>query len=495
MVDEDRIADWVSRINQCELASLATTVQSVQRVVGDERSSFHQLSQVVLKDSALSAKLLKIANSPAYAVCAEPVTTVTRATSLLGFDTVRSVCITSRLLDALLGEEKLAPAVAERMLNRIAASLHAAIQARMMMRGAHSRIREEVFLGALLDQIGESAFWSLGQPEVVALEEELSRPGCMKATAIRAAVGGSFADLSAALVRSWGLAEAVELSGATGGRPEARAIRLANELAEIVAVDGWQPSQLQHVYAQMAVLMNVAEEDAAHLARSCGKEAQELSACFGAGLLARRMVKRAEAAAVSVEPAHPAPAPPAAADTAPAGRSRGNADVQARALHELAAMPTSQTDTSTVLQLAMDGVHAGIGMDRTITALLNPERTLLQTRLWLGSGGQEWSNAFRFDVVPGKNIFHECLTQLGCYRFNSAAQGSLLRLVPRELLQFCEGRDFLLGPIAVGARAIGVIYADRTPSGRAISEQDFTIFRELSLQLRNSLARLTLRGA
>ncbi|MBK8993837.1 MAG: HDOD domain-containing protein [Gammaproteobacteria bacterium] len=149
-MDEERIAGWVARINRSALGTLGATVRELQRVVGDQRSSFAQLSEVVLRDAALSARLLKIANSPAYAVSAEAVTTVARAATLLGFDTVRSICITSRLLDTLIGAGGLAPDVAGRLLDRIAITLHAATQARMMMGGAAERTREEVFLAAVL---------------------------------------------------------------------------------------------------------------------------------------------------------------------------------------------------------------------------------------------------------------------------------------------------------------------------------------------------------
>ena len=176
-MDEERIAGWVARINHSALGTLGATVRELQRVVGDQRSSFAQLSEVVQRDAALSARLLKIANSPAYVVSAELVTTVARAATLLGFDTVRSICITSRLLDTLLGAGGLAPDVAGRLLDRIAITLHAATQARMMMGGAAESTREEVFLAAVLGGIGESAFWSLPDPEVAALHETLSARG------------------------------------------------------------------------------------------------------------------------------------------------------------------------------------------------------------------------------------------------------------------------------------------------------------------------------
>ena len=51
-MDEERIAGWVARINRTELATLNATVQGVQRVIGDRRSSFAQLSEVLLRDAA-----------------------------------------------------------------------------------------------------------------------------------------------------------------------------------------------------------------------------------------------------------------------------------------------------------------------------------------------------------------------------------------------------------------------------------------------------------
>jgi HD-like signal output (HDOD) protein len=485
-MDEEQIAGWVARINCSELAALSATVQEVQRVIGDQRSSVAQLSDVVLRDAALSARLLKISNSPAYAVSTEPVTTVTRAATLLGFDAVRSICITSRLLDTLLGAGGLAPGVADRMLDRIATALHAATQARMMMGGAAERSREEVFLAAVLGGIGESAFWSLPDPEVTQLHATLSAPGCTHAAAIQDAVGGSFAELSAALLRSWGLGAAVDLADTNGDERAERALRLAGDLAGQVAADGWRPRNLEQLFQHIAILMNLTEEDAAHRVRDCARQAQELAACFGAGVLAQRMIKSADT-------------PPAAGASGPAPEKAlpagPDAARQAQALDDLAACADRGADINALLQVAMDGVHEGIGMDRTIAALLSPDRASLQTRLWRGNGGREWSTAFRFEVPEGRNILRECVTGLAHSRYDAAAPGTLHRLVPRELRRFAQGHDFVLAPIAVGSRAIGVLYADRSPSGRAIGEEDFAALRRLSQQLGRSLLRLTQRSA
>ena len=86
------VEDWITRINQRELAALAAIVQRVQSLVGDEDSSAAQLSEVLRLDPSLSSKILRIANSPTYLVSPDPVTTLTRATTLIGFDAIANIC-------------------------------------------------------------------------------------------------------------------------------------------------------------------------------------------------------------------------------------------------------------------------------------------------------------------------------------------------------------------------------------------------------------------
>ncbi|MBK8993836.1 MAG: hypothetical protein IPM40_20325 [Gammaproteobacteria bacterium] len=291
---------------------------------------------------------------------------------------------------------------------------------------------------------------------MAALHATLSARDGAHTAAIHDVVGGSFAALSAALLRSWGWP--------TPCTPPARTARSAPhvrctgvELAGRIAADGLRPRNLEPLFRQIAILMNLTEEDAAHRVRDCARQAQELATCFGAGVLSQRMIGCAGTAP-------PAPATSAPA-TAAAPRGRPDATRQAQALEELAACAEGGADINAVLQVAMDGVQEGIGMDRTIAALLSPDRGALQTRLWRGNGGREWSTLFRFEVPTGRNIFRECVSGLAHFHFDAALPGTLHGLVPRELRRFAQGHDFVLAPIAVGSRAIGGALCRPQPFG------------------------------
>src|SRR5262245_16354957 len=91
--DQLRIGHWIERINQRDLAAMSKTVQRVQAVVGDDNSSLQSLTEALQSDPALSAKILRVSNSPTYLTAPDPVTTVSRAATVIGFDAIRNICI------------------------------------------------------------------------------------------------------------------------------------------------------------------------------------------------------------------------------------------------------------------------------------------------------------------------------------------------------------------------------------------------------------------
>ncbi len=89
-------------------------------------------------------------------------TTVSRASVVLGLTRIKNVCITAKLLNSLLKNQKLTPGVYERLLKLMAQSFHAGMIAKLMMQSYEEDVQEETFIAALLNRFGESAFWSMG---------------------------------------------------------------------------------------------------------------------------------------------------------------------------------------------------------------------------------------------------------------------------------------------------------------------------------------------
>jgi HD-like signal output (HDOD) protein len=80
------------------LPALPETIEEVRTAMNDTRSSAADVARVIARDPALSAKLLSLANSPAYGF-SHKVDTVEAATTLLGLREIYSVVLSSAVID------------------------------------------------------------------------------------------------------------------------------------------------------------------------------------------------------------------------------------------------------------------------------------------------------------------------------------------------------------------------------------------------------------
>lgn len=145
---------WVDRLNQSELPALASVVKDLQRLAVHEHASVQQLADVLLRDASLTSKVLRVGNSSYYNPSQETIKTISRAIVMIGFENVRLISLSVTLIDSLLER-----APREQLLELLARSFHAAVQARNIAGYVLSRHEEEVFIAALLYNVGELAFW------------------------------------------------------------------------------------------------------------------------------------------------------------------------------------------------------------------------------------------------------------------------------------------------------------------------------------------------
>ncbi|MCB2230703.1 HDOD domain-containing protein [bacterium] len=131
-----------------ELLSLPQTLAEVIRVTRKEDFSAGQLAEVLMRDPALTAKILRIVNSPFYGMTRE-VTSMTQAVVTLGTRQVTALALSSSVysITAKWGT----------VVDRVRFwrhSLEVAIGARMIAEAISYRNWEELFVAGLLHDIG-----------------------------------------------------------------------------------------------------------------------------------------------------------------------------------------------------------------------------------------------------------------------------------------------------------------------------------------------------
>jgi len=136
--------------NLGDLPPLPQVAAQVLRLAADPDSTTQELQRVISTDQALSAQILKIANSAMFGMVRE-VKTLTQAIMTLGFSTIKSVAIASSARNLY---NRGGTGLQERLLWEHA--LITALSARAYARAFRSPRLEEAFLGGLMHDIGKS---------------------------------------------------------------------------------------------------------------------------------------------------------------------------------------------------------------------------------------------------------------------------------------------------------------------------------------------------
>lgn len=96
------LGQWIKRVAELEMPIFGRTLESVLSVAHNEDSTVSELARVVLQDSAMTARVLKLVNSSLYNPTSEPISTISRAILMLGFDNARDWSLSVALIDSFV---------------------------------------------------------------------------------------------------------------------------------------------------------------------------------------------------------------------------------------------------------------------------------------------------------------------------------------------------------------------------------------------------------
>jgi len=460
------------------MPALASTVRKMEAMTQDENSSLAELGQSVLHDHALTSRILRVANSVSFNLSDTQITTVSRAAVILGFKAIRNICITSKLLENMLKKQKLSEPVYERVLALMARSFHAGMLAKMMTRDRSADEQEEVFIAALLQNVGESAFWSRGGEMTELLDEKLAVSDRSIEEIVRETLGASFHELNCGLAKSWELGDVLLESMETSHSedPLIQAVNLADELSTALAENDENSQAVKQLVTKAGELMGVEADDAQDAIHQWTEETFSLANAFGASEIKqfisatgnkKQKPKKKRAGVTKSEEQ---------VEQKPSRFAQPDESVQTQILQELVLMATNREsdkkpDFHVIMNTALEGIYRGMGMDRAMVLLVDKQHTFLSPRLVSGEDGEVLKEKFSVSCTCINNFSKALKEQQGCFVLD--AQDDFLA---DNLKPFTPATGFMLAPLRLAGKSIGLFYADRSHSGRKIEQPEFVAF-------------------
>jgi HD-like signal output (HDOD) protein len=455
---------WVDKLSQTEMPVLSAVLRQLNRLTGDDDTEINQLAEVILKDPHLTTQILKIANSVQYNPANTGISTISRAIVLLGFRGVRSLCVSLMVIDSLLGKEP-----RERLLQAMAKAFHAAVEARAIYRKIDDKHVEEVFIAALLQNLGEMAFWAYGGQAADKLDDELK--DCLIASAdlssnsiIEKELGISFKNLTKELGKAWNLGDTLieSLSSASKVSPKAQAVRLGEAISRLDPSDQQAKTQL---IKRVAAFTGESISDTRKLLNDAAESSASVALEYGASqvchLMPREKKKEKPRESTQVLTSDP--------------------QLQLKILRDLANSLSEKVDVNTVFQMALEGMHRGIGLERVVLAFFLKDQ--IKAKYVLGQFTEGWREKFNFEVKEGaRNIFADSMLKPQPVWLDEQYLKTRSSWYSEEILSLMGKQPSFIGILRVNRRNAALFYADRGHTKESLDKDQFDAFKHFLSQ-------------
>jgi HD-like signal output (HDOD) protein len=454
---------WVDLIANSELPAITSTARMLDKFSNDDKSSLPKLSEAILHDQGLSSCLLKVANNIQH-ISINKVTTVSRASVVLGIQTVKNICLTSKLVSSLLASKNLDINVYEQLTQLMANSFYAGMLAKMMVPNYSEEVQEEVYLAAMLYRIGESAFWSAGGDVAKKLaNHEANSPQDFEQYC-RQEMGINFTELSKGLAGTWSLSDLLikALDQPTTRTDEVKVIYFADKLSTIIAKPEGCEEDYNHLLKEIANIVGISVRQLTVRIEHTRKQAEKLLTSYGAEILTERINSL-----------------PTVEDFKSIGGEFDNKEVVSKekallnGFMKLTKLIQNSKDFNEYLQLTLENLALTFAFDRSSFLMLVDDRARVKSRLVVNKSALEDISKINIGIEHSDNVIARVISTDTAALINNHQEIRWRDLITQEICELIEEGVIAFVPVKIGGKVIGVICLQFINPQQKIGTQDF----------------------
>ena len=483
-----------------EMFALGASIARVVEMASSDDQGTHDLAYYVVSDPALTQRILRLSNTIQYRTPGgTPVTTISRAISLLGFDNVKTTALAMLLVDALASGEH---AGSVRM--ELEAALCASLVGREMARHSFYQGAEEAAICALFKNIGPLLVASHEHDRYREIGALVLGGKHTVGQASQMILGASYDALSQAVLAEWKIPDVIVRAQAA----------LPPGSVKVAANRGEWMRQVAAFGLDVARLLAKTHEPAD------SKEAQALLARYGDALDLDRARMLELMAAVQggmrglMESMNLQPAPKSEAQdggtglpnvlqlatldageeeqegTHPSGKPKNARDLLLAGVQDVTQMRASGSKVNDVVLAVLETLYGALGFRFATVCLKDAKSGQYRARVVLGEDSGRKQAGFAFPAASSRDLFHLAMENDADLMISDASSPKIRDLLPewhRKLLP--DACSFIVLPLVVGKAQLGFFYADRActaPEG--VPPDETAMIRALKRQVLAALA-------
>ncbi|MEW8404149.1 MAG: HDOD domain-containing protein [Candidatus Thiodiazotropha taylori] len=494
-----------------DFPALSQSVRSINAMSDVSDRSVNQMAGVIVKDFALTNKILKVVNSAYYGRFSGHIGTVSRAVVVLGTQAIRSLAASLIFFDHIENKQQ-----ADYLRELVSSALFRATLAQNVADEIDQQEAEEYFLTGLLSDLGKVlvAFYLPEESKEIErlIEVEKKEPVSVQHTVL----GVSFETIGIEIAKQWNFPKPLtdSLKSWQGdhspvNRTEKRRLvsLFADEAMKVIVENGSDDkAALDDLTKKYSKSLKLGSKKVAKLTKQSVEDFQELAEAIatdvsssfvkklkdGQETPAKGSAKKREKTGTitqdgldntqildestqtldekSVEQAVPS-----------------EEDTEALlmdGLQEVTGMLVGDHSVSEIFNVVLETMYRAVGFKRVILALLNPKQGEMVGRLGFGDSADEFTKAFHFSTKYRVDVFHGAMKNAVDVYIADATEKKIQGDIPDWYKKISKAGSFLIFPIVVNKRAVGLIYADHAkPHGLAIDKKRLNLLKSLRNQI------------
>lgn len=487
--------------NDSEFPALSSTISEINKIVASQSESTSKLTKTILQDVALTNRLLKLVNTVSYGQFGGKINTISKAVVILGFETVRNVAMTLILLEFLQNKSQAAS-----LRDEVIGSFFAGLVASRLSPGRNVRDSEEAMICAMFQNLGKllATFYFFDEYQEIS---QLVAQGVPENKAAHQVLGISFNDLGQGIARHWNFPDRL-LAGmqSLAGERIRKAhneldnlnitVNLANELCRVAASSktSEKAKALKQLTDRFSSGISVDEKQ---LAQALNEGLQEIA--IRAGILnlptsqspLLKTVAEWTGSAVEAPTTSPeevlhgiTPLDQAVEQASAAENSRQDPEsILSAGIQDVTNTLVEDFNLNDVLQMVLETMYRGMAFNRVLVFVRDSKAHMMRARFGFGADIDRVLTKLQFPTAFQPDVFHVALEKNVDIVIEDVSADNIASKIPAWHREAVQAQCFLLLPVSINGRAIGLFYADiEAANTLKVSPRQLSLLRTLRNQ-------------
>ena len=496
--------------SKSDFPAMSAIINEINKIVSSETEGSSKLAQAILQDFSLTNKLLKLVNTVSYAQFGGQINTISKAVSIIGFESVRNIAMSLILMDFLQNKSQ-----AQEMKDEVISSFFAGIVAVQLVEGMNAQVVEETMICAMFMNLGKliAKFYFFEESEEISRMME-DKDIDEDQAAIKV-LGASYNELGLGIAKTWNfpvrLIEGMQkIQGAKIAVPKNDIARLsvtvnmANELCAMAIVKDPQGKKeaLNKIRARYASAMPKTEEQ---LVTSLKKGMEDMSLrakVLGIDTSNSEALKKLRVWLDHVDhDKKSGKTGPTTLDSLNGetlldmsidAQTLVNADIGqtidpdamlSDGIQDVTNTLVGEYNLNDVLQMVLETIYRSLGFSHVLIFSRDVKQGKMIARFGFGEGVTALLTKFHFPLAFEADVFHLALEKGLDIVIEDVSAPNIASKIPSWHSQAVDSRYFMLLPIVVNKIPVGLIYADmQKAKGLQLTTKQLSLLRTLRNQ-------------